>query len=45
MDYVRQTFAALRDCEADPRRPVIVPSHDETVFERLPRAPASEAAA
>lgn len=45
MDYVRQTFAALRDCEADPRRPVIVPSHDETVLERLPRAPASEAAA
>jgi glyoxylase-like metal-dependent hydrolase (beta-lactamase superfamily II) len=45
MDYVKQTFAALRDCEADPRRPVIVPSHDESVYERLPRAPLAEAAA
>lgn len=44
LDYVKQTFAALRDCEADPRRPVIVPSHDESVFAGLPRAPVSEAA-
>jgi len=34
-----RTYGALRACEADPRRPVLVPSHDAAVFARLPRAP------
>jgi glyoxylase-like metal-dependent hydrolase (beta-lactamase superfamily II) len=38
-DLLRTRYASLRDCEADPRRPIIVPSHDETVLERLPRGP------
>ena len=33
-------YASLRACEADPRKPVLVPSHDKEVFERLPHAPA-----
>ncbi len=44
-DLLRLRYAALRDCEADPRKPVIVPSHDQAVFERLPHAPSKEAAA
>jgi len=39
----RASYAALRACEADPRRPVIVPSHDAAVFERLPHRPAPPA--
>jgi glyoxylase-like metal-dependent hydrolase (beta-lactamase superfamily II) len=35
-----RTYASLRSCEADPRRPVVVPSHDAEVFDRLPHAPA-----
>ncbi len=42
-DLLRARYASLRDCEADPRRPVIVPSHDETVYERLPHAPTAAA--
>jgi glyoxylase-like metal-dependent hydrolase (beta-lactamase superfamily II) len=34
-----RTYGCLRACEADPRRPVVVPSHDATVFERLPHRP------
>ncbi len=34
-----RTYAAIRACEADPRRPVIVPSHDPVVLEKLPRTP------
>jgi hypothetical protein len=37
---LKQRYASLRDCEADPRRPVLVPSHDAAVFARLPQAPA-----
>jgi glyoxylase-like metal-dependent hydrolase (beta-lactamase superfamily II) len=44
-DLLRSTYASLRDCEADPRRPVIVPSHDQAVYERLPHAPAAGARA
>jgi glyoxylase-like metal-dependent hydrolase (beta-lactamase superfamily II) len=44
-DLLRLRYAALRDCEADPRKPVIVPSHDQAVFEGLPHAPTREAAA
>lgn len=43
-DLVRLRYAALRDCEADPRKPVIVPSHDNAVFETLPQAPANTGA-
>ena len=39
LDLLRVRYSALRDCEADPRRPVLVPSHDQHVFERLPRRP------
>jgi glyoxylase-like metal-dependent hydrolase (beta-lactamase superfamily II) len=39
-DLLRRSYASLRDCEADPRRPVIVPSHDSAVYERLPHAAA-----
>ncbi len=39
------TYARLRACEADPRRPVVVPSHDGDVFAQLPHAPASAAPA
>jgi glyoxylase-like metal-dependent hydrolase (beta-lactamase superfamily II) len=44
-DLLRLRYAALRDCEADPRKPVLVPSHDQAVFEGLPHAPSKEAAA
>jgi glyoxylase-like metal-dependent hydrolase (beta-lactamase superfamily II) len=44
-DLLRVRYANLRDCEADPRRPVVVPSHDEAVLATLPRAPARERAA
>jgi glyoxylase-like metal-dependent hydrolase (beta-lactamase superfamily II) len=33
-------YGSLRACEADPRRPVVVPSHDAQVFDRLPQRPA-----
>jgi glyoxylase-like metal-dependent hydrolase (beta-lactamase superfamily II) len=36
-----QTYARLRDCEADPRRPTLVPSHDHAAFERLPHGATS----
>jgi glyoxylase-like metal-dependent hydrolase (beta-lactamase superfamily II) len=32
-------YGCLRACEADPRRPVVVPSHDAQVFDRLPHRP------
>jgi glyoxylase-like metal-dependent hydrolase (beta-lactamase superfamily II) len=32
-------YESLRSCEVDPRRPVIVPSHDAAVFDRLPQTP------
>jgi N-acyl homoserine lactone hydrolase len=35
-----RTYGCLRACEADPRRPQIVPSHDPDVFDRLPHGPA-----
>jgi hypothetical protein len=34
-----RTYARIRACEADPRRPVVVPSHDAEAFESLPHAP------
>lgn len=34
-----RTYRFIRACEADPRRPVIVPSHDEAVFATLPQTP------
>jgi glyoxylase-like metal-dependent hydrolase (beta-lactamase superfamily II) len=34
-----RTYESLRRCEVDPRRPVIVPSHDAAVFDRLPQTP------
>ncbi len=36
---LERTYGALRSCEADPRRPVVVPSHDAEVFEGLPHGP------
>jgi hypothetical protein len=36
-----RTYASLRACEADPRRPVVVTSHDDDVFATLPHAPAA----
>jgi N-acyl homoserine lactone hydrolase len=39
MDLLRQRYASLRDCEADPRHPILVPSHDAAVYARLPHAP------
>jgi glyoxylase-like metal-dependent hydrolase (beta-lactamase superfamily II) len=44
-DLMRARYANLRDCEADPRRPIIVPSHDDEVLAKLPHAPANEKAA
>jgi len=35
-----RTLDSLRACEADPRRPTLVPSHDAEVFAGLPQAPA-----
>jgi glyoxylase-like metal-dependent hydrolase (beta-lactamase superfamily II) len=40
-----RTYARLRACEADPRRPTLVPSHDRTVFASLPTTPSASAAA
>jgi glyoxylase-like metal-dependent hydrolase (beta-lactamase superfamily II) len=37
---LRGAYASLRACEADPRRPTLVPSHDAGVFARLPQRPA-----
>jgi len=34
-----RTYGCLRLCEADPRRPTVVPSHDAAVFEGLAHAP------
>jgi glyoxylase-like metal-dependent hydrolase (beta-lactamase superfamily II) len=39
-DLMKQRYTSLRDCEADPRRPTLVPSHDAAVWETLPHAPA-----
>jgi glyoxylase-like metal-dependent hydrolase (beta-lactamase superfamily II) len=39
-EEMARAYASIRACEADPRRPTIVPSHDMTVFEKLPHAPA-----
>ncbi len=36
-----KTYAAIRACEADARGPVVVPSHDLEVFEKLPQTPAA----
>jgi N-acyl homoserine lactone hydrolase len=44
MDLLRLRYASLRDCEADPRKPILVPSHDADVFARLPHAPEARAA-
>ncbi len=44
-DLLKERYRSLRDCEADPRRPVIVPSHDEEVYGRLPHAPSADARA
>jgi glyoxylase-like metal-dependent hydrolase (beta-lactamase superfamily II) len=38
-DELKRTYECLRACEVDPRRPVLVPSHDAGVFARLPHAP------
>ena len=38
-DELATTYASVRSCEADPRRPIVVPSHDANVFARLPHAP------
>ena len=38
-ELLRQRYSNIRDCEADPRRPLVVPSHDDDVFASLPRAP------
>jgi hypothetical protein len=35
----RRTLESLRACEADPRRPTIVPSHDHEIYASLPHAP------
>jgi glyoxylase-like metal-dependent hydrolase (beta-lactamase superfamily II) len=35
----RATYEHIRACEADPRRPILVPSHDMTTYRRLPHAP------
>jgi N-acyl homoserine lactone hydrolase len=39
-DEQAATYAAIRACEADPRKPVVVPSHDAGVFASLPQSPA-----
>jgi len=36
---VKRAHANIRACQADPRRPIIVPSHDRDVLDALPRAP------
>jgi glyoxylase-like metal-dependent hydrolase (beta-lactamase superfamily II) len=37
---VSAAYRSLRSCEADPRRPTVVVSHDLETFERLPHVPA-----
>ena len=39
----RKTYEHIRACEADPRKPVLVPAHDMGTFERLPHAPSATA--
>jgi glyoxylase-like metal-dependent hydrolase (beta-lactamase superfamily II) len=36
---LRRTYVSIRACEADPRHPILVPSHDDAVFAQLPHAP------
>jgi glyoxylase-like metal-dependent hydrolase (beta-lactamase superfamily II) len=36
-----KTYGCIRSCEADPRKPMVVPSHDRDVFDKLPHAPAN----
>lgn len=36
-----KTYACVRACEADPRRPTVVPAHDLDVFQSLPQRPIS----
>jgi len=38
-EELKRTYDCLRACQADPRRPVVVPSRDADVFARLPHAP------
>jgi N-acyl homoserine lactone hydrolase len=45
LDLLRLRYSSLRDCEADPRKPVLVPSHDAEVYARLPHAPSAAIAA
>lgn len=35
-----KTYACLRACEGDARRPVVVPSHDAAAFDGVPHVPA-----
>lgn len=35
----KRTHTAIRACIADPRKPIIVPSHDQAIFATLPRSP------
>jgi glyoxylase-like metal-dependent hydrolase (beta-lactamase superfamily II) len=42
---LEQTYASLRACEADARRPTVVPSHDATAYEAVPHAPTAAASA
>lgn len=35
----KKTYEHIRACEADPRKPVLVPSHCMQTYERLPHAP------
>jgi N-acyl homoserine lactone hydrolase len=44
LDLLRLRYSSLRDCEVDPRRPVLVPSHDADVYARLPHAPSDAGA-
>lgn len=39
VDEQVRTYARIRACEADPRRPVVVMSHDADGFESLPHGP------
>lgn len=39
-EEMKRTYAAIRACEAHACKPIVVPSHDMSVFERLPRKPA-----
>jgi glyoxylase-like metal-dependent hydrolase (beta-lactamase superfamily II) len=35
----RSTYEHIRACEADPRKPILVPSHDMGIYAKLPHAP------